>query len=167
MQDRSAIMAQIRHAFHHVTMKGNGPTLREADVIRQYGPAATNRAASARALDNDKRWWQISDASFDKAINPFPHLDNLAFLYYLPPIMTWCLKQSDKAAAHSLFNSLIAELTMPTRWDLVDAKRKRFEAFNHEQSTVIAQFLNYWISQGIEVQACEAAIASYWKQFQR
>ncbi|WP_018151005.1 DUF6714 family protein [Leeia oryzae] len=165
MSDAAAQITAIRLAFHHVTERGGGPTLREADVIRQYGPA-NSRRENARALDNDKRWWQISDASFDKSINPFPHLDDKAFVYYMPAILTWCLKNHDRAIKHKLLASLLDALVMPTRWDLVDAQKKRFAAFNREQATVIAACLKFWAGlDNAGLSKAQDALDSYWKQF--
>lgn len=158
-------LSDLRLAFHNQP-KGKGPTLREAEVIRTSGPDSPKRAG-VRRLDNDFRWWQISDAMFPRYDRVFDHLDDDGLAYYLPAYLTWYYKYPEAAAGSSAVENLAKALILPTAWETVDRMKKRFTVLNREQSEVVARWLQA-VAEGAHAGAAEAArtaLESYWGSF--
>ncbi|NLR73647.1 DUF6714 family protein [Leeia aquatica] len=163
MSEPNQLAAVVRQVFHAVPERGEGPTMREADVIRQHGEDSPRRE-SAKALDNDRRWWQISDASFERYPGIFPWLDDQGFRYYLPAYLTWTLKYPDRAQNSAVTRALVQALLLPVQWDKVDACKKRFALFDLKQAHCIADWLDWRIAEGgPEAEEAQLALERYWQ----
>lgn len=85
---RSALLAQIRSAFAHVTREG-GVSVTEAYAIDN--DANEQARLAARAEDTDTHWSDIHPPTADPAGSALTFMDPIGFRYYLPACMTWAL----------------------------------------------------------------------------
>lgn len=157
----------IRTAFDRLQRTEQTITLHEADIIRTQGEASPRRA-EARGLDNDRYWWQIADANFDRFNDVFRSLDESGLAYYLPAYFLWSLKTPYHTIKSKTLINLITELTVPEGWDVSEARKKRFAYFSAFQSHVIYLFLQHWVDNGNDTitPAAQTAIDKYWIRHQ-
>lgn len=157
-QQRAEAIAEIRMAFENV-QRGNGVSLREADVIDGYGTQEERK--EARAKDTENSWQGVPHEDIEHFSWVFPFLDPVGFRYYIPAYMIWCL--------HHDSDSVDATICALKAHENVKHKTKesaRIEIFNTEQSKAIAMFLACMI----QCDRCDQRVAKrtfdkYWSKF--
>ncbi|MFM2096780.1 MAG: hypothetical protein RIS70_3904 [Planctomycetota bacterium] len=169
-----ALIEQIRDAFRDVRL-GNGVSLREANVIDDYGTEAER--ADARRQDELDDWTAVPDEQIDESPDALHFLDNEGRHYYLPAFMVFALRYHGKRSSRSpetLLNQLgnvektdeLRSLISPRQCDAVVAflDHMRAEADDADEAHHLELAKAYWqgdVDAGQALRQREEAIQNY------
>ena len=139
-------------------------SLREADVIDDYGDEKARKAA--RLQDERWDWNAVSREDIARRHWAFTFLDAEGFRYYLPAVMSWAIEESSKRDFDDTsLGSVLYSLT-PRHPRRSTGRDDRFHALisliSPPQRHAIRQFLWWLVSEFSDEEAFEA-LDLYWK----
>jgi hypothetical protein len=126
-RQRKALIKKITLAFQNTKLE-DGITIHQARALDDY-----EDPQPARKIDSHLTWPEIPDPWLENFSDVFPFMDAKGFRYYIPAYMIWCLK-SQKVNSNSYW---------ATVYYLKQRYRDHFDLFNHQQLTVIQEFLEF------------------------
>ncbi len=126
----NAILA-IEESFVGVRL-GDGISLREADVIDDYG--SESERAEARASDEKEDWRRIPDELIERYPDVLCFMDEAGLRFHLPAFMRFTLRRFETSESRSI-DSAIFRLCNP---DTIETLRVNL---THAQSAAVLQFL--------------------------
>ncbi|MCP5522321.1 MAG: hypothetical protein H7A46_12315 [Verrucomicrobiales bacterium] len=129
-----ALIESIERAFADVTLE-DGVSLREADVIDDYGTREQRQAA--RAQDEHRDWRNIPEAAIARYYWCLSFFDAKGMRFHLPAYMCFALRRYSDSASASIDSTIYA---LGTRDD--DLNR----LLTTEQRSVVRQFLEFMAS---------------------
>ncbi len=94
----SNVLKEIEQAFEGVTL-GDGISLREAEVIDDYGSAEDR--AEARARDETEDWRKIPDEVIEAAADALCFMDPAGLRFHLPAYMHFALRRCEDSDSRS------------------------------------------------------------------
>jgi len=169
------IIDEIRIAFAGVYRL---MSLRQADVVDDYGPEGEYKRAGK--LDCDTDWQEVPDERIAQHDSALSFLDPTSFRYYVPAYMVWTLKNfrttdscSDGAIVYALTpypldhasDYEFAKTHLSSFPDsMLRYHLERFTALDRAQSRAVFHFLRY-MSQFSGFENAQIAIENYWGQF--
>ncbi len=133
-------VAQILRAFGDVSL-GTGVSLREADVIDDYG--TDDERAAARGLDELDDWERISDAEIEQHPSALCFMDAAGLRFHLPAYMRFTLRRFRES------DSMSTDATIYRLCDPEEIERLR-ACLTHEQINAIRVFLSTCLNVGDE-----------------
>ena len=89
----------IEEAFSGVCL-GDGISLREVDVIDDYGSEAER--AAARALDETEDWRNLPDDLIEKSPDVLCFMDEAGLRFHLPAYMRFALRRCNDSESRSI-----------------------------------------------------------------
>lgn len=129
---------QIVNAFAEVSL-GNGVSLREADVIDDYGSA--NERAAARKHDEHHDWQRIPDEDIENHSSVLCFMDDEGLRFHLPAYMRFTLRRYRESESIST-DSTIYRLCDP------DCIKQLSAYLTSQQIDAIKTFLNTCLEIG-------------------
>jgi hypothetical protein len=156
----AAVQSCIRSAFAGVVL-GSGISIRQAEVIDNYGEGCTSKEFTALPLGEITEDWElVPDTELERALPSY--FDPQGFRYYIPALALSVLRNYDSGSLrvigtiHSLY---------PKKQNCV----QKFELLNEGQKFAIAEFLTHLpnlVALGYEHDTCVSrALRNYWSQF--
>lgn len=148
------VIKQIEHAFLGVEL-GDGVSLREAEVIDNYGTAAERE--SARAQDELHDWRQIPDDLISRSYSCLSFFDARGMIFHLPAYMRFALRHyqdSDSASIDSTIYTL-------------GYADERFSLFTPSHRAAVRQFLEHMaLDEGrhVDSDAAKRALDDVWNE---
>jgi hypothetical protein len=161
--DSAALTQAISAAFHGVQL-GQGVSIRQTEVIDQYGEGFTH--AQFTALPQDEvvsDWASIPSGELERTL--VAHLDAEGVRYYLPALMLSILDNYDSGAIR-VIGTLQELYPKEDRWEY---RMRRYGVFSEAQKQAIAAFLialpRLVELDPVDHKIIERAVRSYWHQF--
>jgi hypothetical protein len=133
--DEQSVIEEIERAFDGVRL-GEGVSLREADVIDDYGSDAQRK--KARSKDELVDWRKISDASISHYSWCLSFFDAEGMRFHLPAYMRFVLKHYETSHSSSIHATLYA----------LGCGGERFGLLNQAQREAVRKFLAFVADSG-------------------
>jgi hypothetical protein len=146
------VIGRIESAFAGVTLDG-GISLREADVIDDFGTNADRRRA--RAQDEHSNWMQIPDALIAHYYWCLAFFDARGMRFHLPAYMRFSLLNFRNAESNSIDFTIYA----------CGRNKPHFAAFSGPQKAAVRHFLKFMAFNGgrhVDSGAARQALAEVW-----
>jgi len=161
-RSREAVERRIRDAFAGVIL-GNGISLRQAQVIDNYGEGVTEIEFARIPLSEETQHWNRVTPEELESDN-VAHLDPEGFRFYLPAFLISLLDGYD-AASMRVIGTLSA---LYPKEHVREYHMPRFDLLTYEQKQAVAVFLDALPSlvplDGEDGTIVERAMR-YWRQF--
>ena len=161
--DRTTIIAQIRAAFEGVTL-GKGISLKQAQVIDQYGEGVTDTEFDAlpRSEITDS-WPDVPLSELER--DCIAHLDDEGLRYYLPALMLSLLSNYDRRSMRVI--GTLAALYPKS----IDVGARSYAFLTDDQHRAVACFMSALprlVNLGSEdSKRLTRALRNYWARFAR
>jgi hypothetical protein len=159
--DRVALLARIRKAFPVEPLPEI--TLRQAQLTDQgLAREITNEEWDAEGdKDRGVLWCDIPLDTLLECDAALSHLDEEAFVYYLPAFLSFALREGcpGNYREEELFGTTVFALTHLSNYNL-----SRFKRLTDEQINVVTDFVR-WVHQagGFHRPYAEKALKEYWE----
>jgi hypothetical protein len=151
-EDIQLAIEQIESAFANVRLE-DGVSLREADVIDDYGRAVDR--AKARARDELHDWRRISDDLISKYYWCLSFFDGKGLRFHLPAYMRFTLRHFRSSDSMSIDSTIYA----------LGRSTKDFGMLDNLQREAVRQFLRIMSEsrQFVDARAAKSALEDVWK----
>ena len=168
---RDNLIVEIKAIFKNVTRE-NGTSIREADVIDDYG--TTQERDQARRLDTDTHWSEVDIELLDPGCSCLCFMDAIGYRYHLPAYMVYTLKNgygqvfNEPFVDSNIFEFFIYGLDLSDRTpELLENAKNKHSLFTHEERTCIARFLAFdaELETHYECNTSLQALESEWAQY--
>src|SRR5687767_1098532 len=133
--DKQSVIEEIERAFSGVRL-GEGVSLREADVIDDYGSEADRE--KARAEDELVDWRKISEELISHYSSCLSFFDAEGMRFHLPAYMRFVLKHYETSDSNSIDATIYA----------LGCGGERFGLLNQEQREAVRKFLEFVAGSG-------------------
>jgi hypothetical protein len=160
--ERERVETAIREAFAGVRL-GNGVSLRQAQVIDEWGSAAEVDAVPRPKIADD--WTALAASELENAA--IAHLDGDGLRYYLPALMLWLLDHHDEDPSSMTSIGTISALAFSRERDA--PYLETYAGFSAEQRSAIARYLDALprliALDPEDLKRVQRSLDRYWSQF--
>lgn len=139
---------RIERAFTDVRLE-SGVSIREADVVDDYG--TTEQRQSARAGDEKNDWRRIPEDLIAHYYWCLPYFDARAMRFYLPAYMIYALKHCTDA-----------DMTVEFMFSALQKDSPLFNFFTPPQKAAVRRFLRYMIRHSVFSKEARRALDEVW-----
>jgi hypothetical protein len=161
--NRKELLNLVQRAFEGIEL-GNGISLRETDVIDNYGGEKARKAAKLQ--DERRNWTAIPYEDIARYHWAYSWLDAEGFRYYLPAVMSWAIEESSKWDFDDSSLSSVLYCLTPHQRRRTTVRDDHFHALisllSPPQRQAVQQFLWWLVSEFSDEEAFEA-LDLYWK----
>jgi len=154
------VVKQIRDAFADVKRPPD-------DKILHFPGTGGELWIESFLGSTEKDWNDINPENIGYECSALAVVSPAAFFYYLPAYMTWELRNpssSSNTVDYTLYDLDLTDRDANTRKIMED----RFSALSETQGEAVLAFLKFMGGlYGVDNEAANSAIASYWKKFEK